>query len=185
MKLRIIAGQLKRRYIEITGKAAHFRPTKEIVREAVADFLNRNINGARVADICAGSGAFGFEMISRGAQMVCFIENYHARCEYIRKYIHLFNVEDKCRVIKRDVRSYLKKCRYTFDIIYYDPPYDDVTLTEVIPAILPCIATDGILIFERRRRPYSYPSLSGSVSIETRTYGDTVLDFLTCQTENE
>lgn len=180
MKLRIVAGHLKHRNIEITGASAQFRPTKEIVREAVAGYLHKKIDGAFVADICAGSGVFGFEMLSRGAQCVHFVDNDHVRCQSIRKYTALFNVEKKCQVFKREVRNYLRKCKQTYDIIYYDPPYDDLALTQIIPDILPYVATNGILIFERRKRKSpDYTLVLNEFNVQTRKYGDTLVDFFT------
>jgi 16S rRNA (guanine966-N2)-methyltransferase len=148
MKLRIIAGSLKRRNIVLPKALSRFRPTKEIVREAVANTLGSSIRGAIVADMCAGSGAFGFEMVSRGARAVHFIEINRALCRSITSHSGLFGVEQKCSVSSVDIRSYLKTCSFLYDIIYYDPPYDRMALAELIPDILPFLAEKGIMIFE-------------------------------------
>jgi len=179
MKLRIIAGQLKRRKILITGAASQFRPTKEIVREAVGGYLQNRIAHSRVADICAGSGAFGFEMLSRGAQSVHFVESNRQRCRMIMQNANLFNVDDKCRIFRKDVREFFITCAYSYDIIYYDPPYKEASLAEIIPKILSYIAAKGILVFERRRGDGKNPAISNKFCMETRTYGDTELDFFT------
>ncbi len=179
MKLRIIAGLLKRRNIVITGAVSEFRPTKEIVREAVAGYLQNRIAHARVADICAGSGAFGFEMLSRGAQSVHFVESNGQRCRMIKKNAALFNVDDTCRIFKQDVRGFLKRCAYSYDIIYYDPPYKDELLAEILPNILSYMAAKGILVFERQRDGGKKPALSDEFCVKTRTYGDTELVFVT------
>ena len=148
MKLRIIAGQLKRRTIVLPKSASRFRPTKDIVREAVASMLGRSVQGAVVADMCAGSGAFGFEMISRGAQTVHFVEINRERCRGIASHAHRFDVESRCTISAVDIRSYLKACSLLFDIIYYDPPYDSEELVALIPDILPLLAKKGMMIFE-------------------------------------
>ena len=178
MKLRIIAGRLKNRNIRIKSALANFRPTKEVVREAVAERLKGKINGAFIADFCAGSGAFGFEMLSRGAQYVHFVDNNKACCENINNHTRLFNIENQCQVFCRDVQSFLKTYKHTFDIIYYDPPYNNTKLAEFIPNLLPYISTNGILIFERRKAEHLVPSnIKDEFKIETRNYGDTVIDL--------
>ena len=178
MKLRIITGNLKGRYIRIKGAGENFRPTKEVVREAVADLLKGKINGAFIADFCAGSGAFGFEMLSRGAQYVHFVDNNRACCQDINNHARLFNIENQCHVFCKDVRSFLKTYKDTFDIIYYDPPYNNTELAEFIPNILPYISTNGILIFERKKTKCSNTfTISDDFKTESRKYGDTIIDL--------
>ena len=150
-----------------------------MVREAVAGHLQNRITGSRIADICSGSGAFGFEMLSRGARSVDFIDNNHQRCALTKKNAGHFNVEDTCRVIKRDVRDFLKTCNNTYDIIYYDPPYSEAPLAEIIPNILSFLAPKGILVYERRRGDGTEFATSDKFNIKTRTYGDTQLVFFT------
>ncbi len=177
MKLRIITGHLKNRIIKVKDTGAGFRPTKEVVREAVADLVKEKTEGALIADLCAGSGAFGFEMLSRGAKQVCFVDNSRARCQNIIEHARLFNIEDQSLVFCKDIRGYLRSCTDTFDIIYYDPPYNNLKLAETIPNILPCVSIKGILIFERRKVKYSQALYrTDDFNMETRKYGDTVLD---------
>ena len=181
MKLRIITGNLKGRYIRIKGAGENFRPTKEVVREAVADLLKGKINGTFIADFCAGSGAFGFEMLSRGAQYVHFVDNNRACCQDINNHARLFNIENQCHVFCKDVRSFLKTYKDTFDIIYYDPPYNNTELAEFIPNILPYISTNGILIFERKKANLlNFFTMSDDFKMESRNYGDTVIELFSC-----
>ena len=178
MKLRIIAGSLKGRYIRIKGSGGGLRPTKEIIREAVADAIRERINGALIADLCAGSGAFGFEMLSRGAHLVHFVDNNRMYCKSIVEHARLFNIENRCNVFCKDIQSYLRTCKSVFDIIYYDPPYTSLKLVEIIPNMLPYISTNGILIFERKKTKYKNPiMISDDFKIESRSYGDTVIDL--------
>ena len=176
MKLRIITGFLKNRSIKVKDTGMSFRPTKEVVREAVADIVMEKIDGALIADLCAGSGALGFEMLSRGAKQVHFVDNSRMCCHNIIKHARLFNVEDQSLVFCKDIRGYLRSCTDTFNIIYYDPPYTNLILAEIIPNILPFVSKNGILIFERRKRKHSETPYQGDdFNLETRKYGDTVL----------
>ena len=178
MKLRIITGHLKNRVIKVKDTGMNFRPTKEVVREAVAGIVMEKIDGALIADLCAGSGAFGFEMLSRGAKQVHFVDNSRVCCQNIIKHARLFNVEDQSLVFCKDIRSFLRSCLDTYNIIYYDPPYNNLKLAEIVPNLLPCVSTNGILIFECRKRKYlETPYQADDFNLETRKYGDTVLNI--------
>lgn len=178
MKLRITTGNLKNRVIKVKDSGINFRPTKKIVREAVADIVCEKINGALIADLCAGSGAFGFEMLSRGAKQVHFVDNNRVCCQRITEHARLFGVEDRSRVFCKDIRSYLRGCTETFGIIYYDPPYNNSKLMEIMPNIQPYVSTNGILIFECSKEKYlELPYQLDNFNVEIRKYGDTILNI--------
>lgn len=178
MKLRIIAGQLKRRTIEIADAKVEFRPTKEMVREAVANFLQSRVSGARVADIAAGSGIFGFEMLSRGASLVHFIDNNAFNCSTITENARHLAIENQSRVFCKEISTYIKSCTDTYDIIYYDPPYHDEQLQTCVVHLLRLLAEDGVLVYEHEKKLVLPESFSGTDFLhETRCYGKTVIDY--------
>ena len=107
MKLRIISGELKGRYV-VVGEGIGIRPTQERVRESVAEILKRRARGAAVADLCAGSGAFGFEMASRGASSVDFVEVDKLAAVKIRENADALGVADRVRVVRDDVRKFVE-----------------------------------------------------------------------------
>jgi 16S rRNA (guanine966-N2)-methyltransferase len=183
MKLRIVSGHLKRRFIKLSGSVAHFRPTKEVVREAVADSLHDKIPGSMIADICAGSGAFGFEMLSRGADSVHFIDNNQGRCRSIVSHARQFDVENHCKIFTTDIRAYLKTCSFLYDIIYYDPPYNNLELIEIIPDVLKFLSKEGMLIFEyEKTNKYSdifTKNNTGNYQKNIKKFGKTELCFFT------
>ncbi len=185
MKLRIISGELKRRVITVKRTASNFRPTKEMVRKAVADYLQRRIRDTVVADFCAGSGAFGFEMLSRGAEAVYFIEKDRNRCRNIVEFAGQFNKLEQCQIICRDIRRYVQTCKMQFDIIYYDPPYDDLKLVEIFPEMLPLVRENGIFIYERRKKKSDDIVVPDGFDHETRVYGDTKVEYFLRKPENE
>lgn len=176
MKLRIIAGTLKRRTITISGQAERFRPTKDMVREAVADSLLYKIVGAYIADVCAGSGAFGFEMVSRGAHAVCFVESDKIRSESIRQHSTTFGILQQCRFYTGDVRNFILSARERYDIIYYDPPYEDESLKSHIDGLLSLLKPDGILVYEHEGDACSFDR--DVFASRTKRYGRTTVDFI-------
>ncbi len=183
MKLRIIAGELKNRTLVLSKSAAHFRPTKEIVREAIASSLSMKVRDASVVDLCAGSGAMGFELLSRGAARVHFVENNKRRCEKIQQYAELFKVDNRCNVIHGDVRSFLKNSVDLYDIIYFDPPYLDTSLTQYVPKLFSIASKDGIVLFEhgkvKRTEAKDYSEQETAWQRVEKKFGDTLVDIYT------
>lgn len=180
MKLRIVSGTLRGRTVTVPKRDRMFRPTRERVRESVADILNPYIAGAVVADLCAGSGLFGFEMVSRGAREAVFVELDPFRCKSIRNHAERFDVQSLCRFATQDVRAFIDTCNTRFDIIYFDPPYDDKPLNEIVQRLLTLLSDKGILVHERRSRaPRQLSDRSGAVPnfFDCRIYGETEVCF--------
>ncbi len=187
MKLRIISGLLKGRYITLPD-SKDFRPTLERTRESIAEIIKLQIPEKRVADICAGSGAMGFELLSRGASKVDFIERDRNRAELIKRNAQAFGVANDCQVINRDVRSFLKNNKDTYDIIYYDPPYDNEELKNEISPLLEKLNDDGIMLYELRKiRKIKENDLQQHKTMlyDSRTFGDTVVEFYCKSTTNK
>jgi 16S rRNA (guanine966-N2)-methyltransferase len=175
MKLRVVSGTLKGRMISIPERDRDFRPTQERIRESAAAILTNDIYDAVVADVCAGSGAFGFEMLSRGARHAVFIENDRFRCNLIKKHAGQFGVAGQCSAANQEVSAFVARCTDRFDIIYYDPPYDEPAFENYLQPLHLLLSSDGILIYERRRStPLSEKKTSiGNAAAEIRSYGET------------
>ena len=152
MKLRIIGGTLRGRIICLSGVAEEFRPTMDRMREAVASSLQKTIPDALVADVCAGSGAFGFEMLSRGAARVDFVEDNRLRAEAIRARAREFGVEDRCRIVCQSVQTFVRHPQPLYDIIYYDPPYESGELYSYVKDLYKMLRPHATLLVERGRR---------------------------------
>ena len=180
MKLRIISGLLKGRYVSIPENGGDFRPTLERIRESVAEILKPHVEDAVAADVCAGSGAFGFELISRGASRVDFIEKDYKRSALIEKNALNFNVADRCRVIRCDAGVFTRDGQVSYDLIFFDPPYNNSDLHCLLGDIFRLLSPDGILVYQR---PRDYPKdvlEKRRISVQPydiRTFGETVVEF--------
>jgi 16S rRNA (guanine966-N2)-methyltransferase len=183
MKLRIVAGALGGRYITVdkNARASDFRPTQQRVRQAVSETIKMRIPGATVVDLCAGSGAFGFEMASRGAATVHFVESDRDRARCITKHIDLFGLQKACRVVPADVRTFVRSAREAYDIVFYDPAYGDAGLAALAGSLTALVSENGILIYERDISAVPPPHAFDHAGFvrETRTYGDTAVEFVT------
>ena len=129
-KLRIISGKWRRRVIRF-GSSLDIRPTTDAARETLFNWLQRQIEGAKCLDLYAGSGALGFEALSRGAESAVFVD-INRRC--IRS-LHQTAAElsaNQCLVVCSEAMAYLKTIEEKFDVVFVDPPfYRDMALSSV------------------------------------------------------
>lgn len=124
MSVRIIAGKWKGRKLPVPEGLA-VRPTSERVREAVFSRLQSMLGdweGLRVADICAGSGAFGIEAVSRGAAHATFVEQDRSAANAILQMFKRLDQTESARILCQDART-LPVATTPYDIVYLDPPY--------------------------------------------------------------
>jgi 16S rRNA (guanine(966)-N(2))-methyltransferase RsmD len=123
MKLRIIAGLYKGRYIA-TPSGQETRPTSERLREAVFNICAPRIENTHFLDLFAGSGAMGIEALSRGAKRATFVEHERSAITTIRKNLQTLEIKEETLVLESDVLKALNLYQGPpFDIIYIDPPY--------------------------------------------------------------
>ena len=122
--LRIIGGTWrgrKLRFPEVDG----LRPTPDRVRETLFNWLQPVISGARCLDLFSGSGALGFEALSRGAASVVMVERDGSAVNQLRENIAILKTTD-AQVIQRDALAFLTNGRgdaAPFDVVFLDPPY--------------------------------------------------------------
>ena len=168
--LRIIAGEFKGRRLKTpTGRTV--RPTGERVREAWFSILQQAIPGARVLDLFAGSGALGFEALSRGAVSVEFVETHKASLATIRENAAILKVADRMTIHRADAVGFAKRLQpHAFDVAFADPPYatDDA---ERLVAVFRAIPFARIFAIEHEANR----AVGGD---DTRKYGDTAVTFL-------
>lgn len=174
--MRIVAGTRRGRKL-YTGKAERFRPTSDRVREAVFSILGDEVVGRTVLDLYAGSGAFGFEALSRGAAKALFVEENRRIAGWIERNGLDLGFGGSYRVVTTDALDFLRnrKALEPYDLVFVDPPYRE---GQVGPALAALASTPGerIVILERERR--EEPELPRTAWREARTYGDTVVEFL-------
>jgi 16S rRNA (guanine966-N2)-methyltransferase len=124
--MRITSGRLKNRQLKCP-KGNETRPTSERLREALCNICQNYLEGARFLDLFAGSGAMGFEALSRGASSCTLIDQSRESTRCIQENIVQLKLESQTKVICGNVFTWLKKLsqqEMVFDIIYADPPYD-------------------------------------------------------------
>ena len=129
--MRIIGGRsrgLKLAEVGAGDPAAHLRPTSDRVREAIFNLLVNGgygapLQGARVLDLFAGTGALGLEALSRGAAHATFVENGKVGLALLTRNIALMRAEAQTTVLRRDVRALGDPPGAGYDVVFLDPPY--------------------------------------------------------------
>jgi 16S rRNA (guanine966-N2)-methyltransferase len=132
--MRIIGGKFKSRIINSSfkssecqrGRLSGYRPTSNRAKESLFDTLNNIIDFDSVIclDLFAGSGSIGFELLSRGAKSVDFVENNEIQIKNITKSAIELHCLENISIIKENAISYLKRnSNNYYDIIFADPPY--------------------------------------------------------------
>lgn len=183
--MRLSGGDRARQSVA-APKGRKTRPTAAKVREAMFAVLGRRVHGARVLDLFAGSGALGFEAISRGAASVVFVDNDGAAAFAIRRNaLRLIEDEDRWRILPMHAARALRTLRGTFDVVLIDAPYDRGSADEL--ALLMqrgLLAPDGIVVVEHRSKD-ALALPSSMKLIKTSKYGDTSLTFAGVRTERE
>jgi len=165
--VRIIAGTHRGSRIS-APKGLDTRPTGDRVREAAFNLIGP-VEGARVLDLFAGSGAMGLEALSRGAESVTFVESEKAACRSIADNLEKLKLTG-ARITCGDAVWALRQEGRTYDVVLVDPPYDawpglERKLAEHLPRVL---AGDGVLVVETAAR--TEPSLPLSLRT-SRRYG--------------
>jgi 16S rRNA (guanine966-N2)-methyltransferase len=121
--LRIIAGSWRGRRISFTSNTINLRPTGDRIRETLFNWLGPRVVDARCIDMYAGSGALGFEALSRGAREVVFIEKDRMAARQLKDNLHLLG-PDRGHVRQGDALQLLRSSSGNWDIVFLDPPFE-------------------------------------------------------------
>ncbi|MDR3415051.1 MAG: 16S rRNA (guanine(966)-N(2))-methyltransferase RsmD [Nevskia sp.] len=137
--LRIIGGEWRSRLIAFDADVG-VRPTPDRVRQTLFDWLAPLIDGASCLDLFAGSGALGFEALSRGAAHVSFVEQGAAQVAAIRAAAGALGAGSRAEIVQADGLGWLRAASRRYDVVFLDPPYGSGLLAPVLAALPPVLA---------------------------------------------
>jgi 16S rRNA (guanine966-N2)-methyltransferase len=155
------------------------------VREALFAILSSAgaVEGARVLDLYAGSGALGLEALSRGASSATLVESERAAIAVVRANASALGLEGAARVVAADVTRAARRIAEAgpFDLVLADPPWARVEGGEAARALGDIVAAGALaesawVVLEHAKRTPP-PDINGLLRGETREYGDTALTF--------
>lgn len=177
---RIIAGELGGRSLAVPPKGT--RPTTDRVREALFSRLDHDdvLRGARVLDLFAGSGALGFEALSRGASHVTMVDIASAAVAVMKRNASTLDVESQISIVKERAHLFLAHATGgPWDVALIDPPYDsDPTLRDaVVTALAPHLADGAVVVVEASSRTAAPVWPVGLESVVKKKYGETTLHY--------
>lgn len=184
--MRIVAGSLKGRAI-VTPEGQNTRPTSDRARQAVFNVLEHapwaeGLHEARVIDLYAGSGALGFEALSRGAAFCLFVDTDDGARGAIRENMDAYGLFGRCRVHRRsatDLGPRPGSAGEAFTLAFLDPPYAKGLGEQTLARLLEggWLAPGAIVVFERGS---DEPEIDtpGYERLDARDYGAARVLFL-------
>lgn len=195
--MRIIGGVYRGRALTAPeGRAT--RPTSERVRQALFNILSHGLDqtrdtplpqDARVLDLFAGSGALGFEALSRGAQRVLFVDTAPAARAAIRENIETLQAAGATKLYRRDAADLgpmESNCGGPFDLVFLDPPYYCGLIAPALDGLIAgnWLNENAALVIELAADEIPPPH-PGYMELDRRIYGDTMLVFLKRDSANQ
>ncbi|MEY4558826.1 MAG: rRNA ((966)-N(2))-methyltransferase RsmD [Actinomycetota bacterium] len=180
---RIIAGAIGSLQLKPAAKAT--RPTSDRVKESLFAKLDAMgvIEGAKVLDLFAGTGALGLESASRGAVSVDLVERDRVAFglleQNVKSSLSSFEkqgISTKIQAHNRDAQRYIKSSAARFDLVFVDPPYDfpNSELEHLLGSIAERLSEEGLVIVERSSRSAQLDFEALELQ-STKTYGDTAV----------
>ncbi|MBY6049891.1 16S rRNA (guanine(966)-N(2))-methyltransferase RsmD [Vannielia litorea] len=180
--MRIVGGKFRGTALAALGKGdagAHLRPTSDRVREALFNVLasRGGVEGARVLDLFAGTGALGLEALSRGAVHVTAVDDGHKARALIRENVEKLRAMGEVKLYRRDAVRLGENRGAAFDLVFLDPPYGKGLGQRALASAVEggWIAPEALIVWEESA-PMEAPE--GFDLIEHRAYGDTHITLM-------
>lgn len=147
-KIRIIGGSLRHRLLQFPADP-QLRPTPDRVRETLFNWLGQTLDGLECLDLFAGSGALGFEAWSRGAQRVVMVEQQRAALAALKR--NAETLAAPVDIFAGDAARFLRDDHRTFDVVFFDPPFQSDYYTRLWPALEARVKPQGCIYVESPR----------------------------------
>jgi len=177
--MRIVAGIWRGRTLK-SPTWEGLRPTSDRLRETLFNILGPSIDGARVLDGYAGTGAIGIEALSRGAAQVTFVENDARAVKLIEANLAALGAGGPAKpvIIRAGLAEAVSRLgRDAFDLIVVDPPYGAAAAREALDAVHALAGAATRVVVEHASRYPPPPECGGLKLTRTVTAGDSALSF--------
>ncbi len=181
---RIIGGDLRgRRLAHRPGGPT--RPMKDRVRETLFDLLGTRVKGAVAVDLFAGTGALGFEAVSRGATRAVFVERHFPTADVLRRSAEGLGVADRCQILPGDALVWPRRMpdlpRDGRWLVFVSPPWQlfvdrGSDLSALVAAVIAAAPPESVIVVEADER-FDPAGLPEAASWETRAIPPAVLHF--------
>ncbi|MET1255180.1 16S rRNA (guanine(966)-N(2))-methyltransferase RsmD [Aliikangiella maris] len=147
--LRIIGGQMRGRKLQF-ATVDGLRPTLDRIRETLFNWLIADIHQAHCLDLFAGSGALGFEAISRGAVQLTFVEKSPKVVIDLKKNCQLLAIEN-AKIVNQSFEKFLHTNQQQFNLVFLDPPFGQAMLTDIEARLTPHLMPGALIYVEHEK----------------------------------
>ena len=171
--IRVIAGKYGGRRLDVPSTSnTRTKPMGERIRNAMFNRIGDELEGARILDTFAGTGSVGLEALSRGAAHAVFVERDKTAQKLITTNIHALGAGETAELVRQSVDRWLDVSEPgKFEIIFADPPYDDLQLSTV-SRLMGLLKPNGLMVLSHTGRG-EVPNLeNGIVVVDNRSYGN-------------
>jgi 16S rRNA (guanine966-N2)-methyltransferase len=181
-EMRVISGSAKgRRLLSVPGDST--RPVTDRVKEAVFNILGRDMVGARVLDLFAGTGSIGIEALSRGATEAVFVEWDRKALQILRRNLELTGFGSRAHVVAGDVFRFVSRGAtiedFLYDLVYIAPPQYQGLWERTLMTLdkVELVSDTGVVVVQIHPKEYENLILQHLVLNDQRRYGSTMLCF--------
>ncbi|HEV8341512.1 MAG TPA: 16S rRNA (guanine(966)-N(2))-methyltransferase RsmD [Candidatus Binatia bacterium] len=179
--MRVIGGKVKGHRFKVP-KGRAVRPTAARVKEALFNILPHDLSGLKILDLFAGSGNLSVEALSRGAAEAVLVDRSPKLARTIRENLRTLGFADRTQVWTASALQAIRRLahrRYTFDLVFVDPPYEKGWTGKIVAALgrEGLLRQSGMVIAEHSIREEVQESYGSLVLQDRRRYGSTVLSF--------
>ncbi len=186
--MRIVAGKFRGKNLAKSDHLKSLRPTTDKNREALFNILSSakfvkeigfEMVDAEILDLCCGTGAVGFEALSRGAKSVFFVDNNSAHLDLAKKNCEMMKLAESCQFLLCDVKKNLPTAPKKFNLIFIDPPYAE-NYFEIISALKNknWLHAESLIVVElESEQENKLQNLDFLQALELRKYGSTTFVF--------
>ncbi len=186
MPLQITGGKFKgQKLFTPPSKSLEIRPLRSRIRKALFDIIGNNLEGQKVLDLFAGTGALGIEALSRSADLVIFVDSSPQSIELIKKNLNKLRIDEKAIVLKlklpegfENIVTLSINSKLLFDIVFVTPPYEkglSLKTLERLPTEI--LKEDTLIVVEERDKVYLPERMGNFQLLKKKTYGETALFF--------
>jgi 16S rRNA (guanine(966)-N(2))-methyltransferase RsmD len=180
----VIAGEFRGRRLA-SARTRGLRPTADRVREALFSILGPAVDGARVLDLYAGTGALALEALSRGARSATCVERSPAALAALERNVRELGLGERVTIVRGDALAFARRLRGEsdrFDVVFCDPPYADPPEPVLADVAGGTWWTTAAVLEHAASRP---PATPDGLSSDTRRYGDTGVTIFRRRTGEE
>jgi 16S rRNA (guanine966-N2)-methyltransferase len=177
-RVRIIGGEYRSRILRFPARPG-LRPTPDRVRETLFNWLGQDLSGRACLDLFAGSGALGFEAVSRGAQPVVMVERDQRTYQALVQNARALGCETAVELCREDALEFARRVTGAFDVVFLDPPFNSGLIAALEPLVPRLIRSGGAVYVEsadgiKLQPPWRLhrKGIAGHVTFQVFIHGD-------------